>query len=114
MKVVIQLFFDSGLSILRNNRVLVRSILKGSLYTITCMHKTSINVACKTSNNERKFSSEMNQTQLWHLRLGHINLNGVQRLVSSGILEQIKPTTSRVYESCLEGKMSSRAFKAKI
>ena len=43
--------FDSGLSITRNNRVLIRSVPKGSLYAITCMHKTSINVACKTSNN---------------------------------------------------------------
>ena len=98
---------------MRNNKVLIRSVPKCSLYTITCMHKTSINVACKTSNNKRKFSSEMDQTQLWHLRLGHINLNRIQRLVSSGILEHFKPTASRVCESCLEGKMSSRAFKAK-
>ena len=104
--------FDSGLSIMRNNKVLIHSVPKGSLYTITCMHKSSINVACKTSN-KRKSISETDQTQLWHLRLGHINLNRIQRLVSSGILEQFKPTASRVCESCLEGKMSSKAFKAK-
>ena len=32
----------------------------------------------------------MNQTYLWHLRLGHINLRRIQRLVSDGPLGSLE------------------------
>lgn len=39
---------------------------------------------------KRKQHSEINQTYLWHLRLGHINLNRIQRLVKNGPLDSLK------------------------
>ena len=52
-------------------------------------------------------------TYLWHLRLGHINLDRINRLIKSGALSQLKLGTLPVCESCLEGKMTKRPFIGK-
>ena len=55
----------------------------------------------------------MNQTLLWHLRLGHINLDRICRLVMCGYLNPLDMTALPVCESCLEGKIIMRPFKSK-
>ena len=50
---------------------------------------------------------------LWHLRLGHINLDRINRLVKDGPLRKLNVGTLPVCESCLEGKMTKRPFSAK-
>jgi hypothetical protein len=55
----------------------------------------------------------MNETLLWHLRLGHINLKRIQRLVKDGSLESLHVEPFPTCESCLEGKMTKIAFGAK-
>ena len=57
--------------------------------------------------------SHDNDTYLWHLRLGHINLDRINRLVKDGPLRELKVGTLPVCESCLEGKMTKRPFSAK-
>ncbi|KAG6478667.1 hypothetical protein ZIOFF_062111 [Zingiber officinale] len=56
---------------------------------------------------------EMNQTYLWHLRLGHINLSRIQRLIADGPLGSLVVENFPTCKSCLEGKMTKRPFKAK-
>ena len=55
----------------------------------------------------------MNQTYLWHLRLGRINLRRIQRLVQNGPLGLLKVEALPVCESCLEGKMLKMPFTDK-
>ena len=50
---------------------------------------------------------------LWHLYLGHINSNRIQRLIKDGLLEPLDFNAFPVCESCLEGKMTKRPFNAK-
>ena len=52
-------------------------------------------------------------TYLWHLRLGHISLDRINRLVKDGPLKELKVGNLPVCESCLEGKMTKRSFSAK-
>jgi transposase InsO family protein len=47
------------------------------------------------------------------MRLGHINLNRMNRLTSDGILPSLPPDGLSVCESCLEGKMTKRPFTSK-
>ena len=66
------------------------------------------------SSKRRKFSSDDNDTYLWHLRLGHINLDMIERrlghinfdriekLIKDGPLRELKVGTLPVCESCLE------------
>ena len=50
---------------------------------------------------------------LWHLRLGHINLDKIKWLVKDGPLRELNVGTFSVCESCLEGKMTKRPFSTK-
>ena len=52
-------------------------------------------------------------TYLWHLRLDHINLNRIGRLVKSGLLSQLEDKFLTPCESCLEEKMAKRSFSEK-
>ena len=61
---------------------------------------------------KRKFPST-NDAYLWHLHLGHINPNRIQRLIKDGLLEPLDFDGFLVCESCLEGKMTKRPFNAK-
>ncbi|KAA0066279.1 gag/pol protein [Cucumis melo var. makuwa] len=45
-----------------------------------------------------------NNTYLRHLRLGHINLDRIERLVKNGLLNELEDDSLPPYESCLEGK----------
>ena len=61
---------------------------------------------------KRKFPST-SDAYLWHLRLGHINSNKIQKLIKDGLLEPIDFNEFLVCESYLEGKMMKRPFNAK-
>ena len=51
-----------------------------------------------------------NPTILWNMRLGHININRINRLVEDGILDNFVLEPMPVCESCIKGKMSKRPF----
>ena len=63
--------------------------------------------------NKRQKVSHDNETYLWHLRLGHISLDRINRLVKDGPLRDLRVGTLPICESCLEGKMTKRPFSAK-
>ena len=74
---------------------------------------TSLQINLNESNHKRKERSSLKQTQLWHLRLGHINLDRIHRLVTYGHFSPLDVNALPVCEPCLEGKMTMRPFKAK-
>ena len=86
-------------------------MLVDNLYILEPISHLQIN--SHESNHKRKEPSSVNQTQLWHLRLGHINLDRIRRLVTCGYLNPFDVNALLVYESCLEGKMTMRPFNAK-
>ena len=61
---------------------------------------------------KRKFPST-SDVYLWHLRLGHINSNRIQRLTKDGLLKPLDFNGFPDYESFLEGKITKRPFNAK-
>ncbi|CAA0807056.1 Uncharacterized mitochondrial protein AtMg00300, partial [Striga hermonthica] len=63
--------------------------------------------------NKRNEPSKMNETYLWHLRIGHINLRRIQRLVADRPLGSLKVEAFPTCESCLEGKITKRVFSSK-
>ncbi|KAA0037509.1 gag/pol protein [Cucumis melo var. makuwa] len=69
----------------------------------------------RTTNtqNKRQRISPNNNTYLWHLRLGHINLDRIERLVKNGLLNELENDSLPPCESCLEGKMTKRPFTGK-
>ena len=69
-------------------------------------------VAKPMSKKCQKLSNEY-ETYLWHLRLGHISLERINRLTKDGPLKNLSVRTLPVCESCLEGKMTKRPFTIK-
>ena len=59
------------------------------------------------SNKCQKVSHSDN-TNLWHLRLGHINLDRINRLAKDGPLRKLNVGTLPVCECYLECKMTKR------
>ena len=57
-------------------------------------------------SNKRQKVSHSDNTYLWNLRLGHINLDKINRIVKDGPLRKLNVGTHPVCESCLEGKMT--------
>ena len=61
---------------------------------------------------KRKFPST-SDAYIWHLCLGHINSNRIQRLIKDGLIELLEFDGFSICVSCLEGKMTESPFSAK-
>ena len=113
--------FKQGYSILFNNEVLIK--LNGSflyseklidgLYQITSnmyeIHDTELNKKLHNLPLKRNVSSN-NPTYVWPLRLGHINLKRIDRLVRQKPLSSLTIQPLPACTSCLERKMTTRPF----
>ena len=107
--------FNSSVSIKSNNAFICSGLLINGLYFLTPM-SYSINSIENTYDEQFPLSKKRkvsNETYVWHLRLGHINSSRIHGLVKSGILNSLIFEPIPVCESCLEGKMTKRPFKAK-
>ena len=89
----------------RNGSFICSSIKSNGLYVITLSvsdeSMMELNNSMVTVPTKRKEPSS-NPTRLWHIRLGHINLNRINRLVIEGILGDLVLQLMKVCESCLE------------
>ena len=84
-------------------------MLSDNLYLIE--PNTTLCINSYESNHKRKEHSSVNPTHLWHLRLGHINLDRIRRLVTSGYLSPLDVTSFSVCEPCSRGKDDHEAFQ---
>ncbi|KAL0533177.1 hypothetical protein IC582_030392 [Cucumis melo] len=101
--------------ILRKCIHICSAILENNLYKLRPTREnfvlnTEMFRTIETQNKRQKVSSN---TFLWHLRLGHINLNRIGRLVKSGLLSQLEDNSLPPCDSCLEGKITKRYFTRK-
>ena len=85
-------------------------MLSDNLYLL---EPISLQIYSHETNHKRKEISPVNQTHLLHLRLGHINLERIRRMVTSGLISPLDVTALPVCEPCLEEKMTMKPFKAK-
>ena len=67
------------------------------------LYNTELDNNSHVKSLKRKFPST-SDAYLWHLRLGHINSNRIQRLIKEGLLEPLDFDGFPVYKSCLEAK----------
>ena len=108
--------FNDSIVIKYNKHFIYSGSLVDNLYIINPIYPTlQLTEMNNTTSlpSKRKEPSKMNQTYLWHLRLGHINLRRIQRLVQDGPLGSLEVEALPVCESCLEGKMTKRPFTDK-
>ena len=96
---------------------LCRACLECGLYVLrpyeSYSFKTEMfSVANPISNKKQKLSND-DQTYLWHLILGHISIDRINRLTKDGSLRELRVSSLHVCESCVEGKMTKRPFSGK-
>ena len=103
--------------VIKNDKVFICSgnIVDG-LYILSpdkhALYNSKLDNNSHVKSLKRKFPLT-NDAYLWHLRLGHINPNRIQRLIKDGLLEPLDFDGFLVCKSCLEGKMTKRPFNAK-
>ena len=102
-------FNKTYVSIMKENEVVTCGTLMNNLYHIDCVVIQVDNV----ENSLKRKEPSINQTQLWHLRLGHINLKRIQSLVSCGPLATLTLEQLPLCQNCIQGKMTKRSFTAK-
>lgn len=109
---VYSISFDSSVEIKRDGCMIASANLVNGLYLIFYMdNDESLHSSIYESLNvKRKF---IESTYLWHLRLRHINLYRIKRLVHNGPLDAIKVEPYPTCESCLMGKMTKTPFPKK-
>ena len=101
--------------ILKDNVVIKKDkvfICSGNIVDGHELYNSELDNDSHVKSLKRKFPST-NDAYLWHLHLGHINPNRIQRLIKDGLLEPLDFDEFPVCEPCLEGKMTKRPFNAK-
>ena len=107
--------FNSSVSIRSKSFFICSGDIINNLYFLSPL-SYDINVIEIVENEHNHLDKKRkvsNETYFWHLRLGHINPNRIHVLVRSGILNSLAFEPIPMCESCLEGKMPKRPFKAK-
>ena len=69
--------------------IICRGMLSDNLYLL---EPISLQINSHESNHKRKEIFPVNQTHLWYLRLGHINLERIRRMVTGGLLNSLDVT----------------------
>ena len=111
------ILFNDFFIIKLNKRFICSGTLMDNLYTINLVSPSLQQNELNNTNvfpYKRKEPSQMNQTYLWHLRLGHINLKQISRLVQNGTLGSLELEARPFCESCLQGKMIRRLSRLKV
>ena len=120
--IYVSCLFEQGLTVQFNSFITIRSstsvictgdLIDGLYYLSPMSYDVLITEIVDKHDHLAKKRKVSNETYLWHLRLGHINPNRIHGLVKSGILTSLDFEPIPVCESCLEGKMTKRPFKAK-
>ena len=110
-------FYNKFVIIYRNGLNICLGMQENDLYVLRLLiPKPLLNTEMfkvEKPKTKRQKISQNDDTYLWHLRLGHINLDRLNRLVKSGHLNELKIGTLPVCESCLEGKITKRPFTGK-
>ena len=93
--------------IIVNGVIIMKGQLKNGVCTLLRLDSVMY-TSGKTSSKD-----DVNNTHLWHCRLGHINKNRMNKLAQEGILELSNCESLPTCESCLLGKMTMSPFTGK-
>ncbi|KAM1620813.1 hypothetical protein ACFXTN_017759 [Malus domestica] len=78
--------------------------------------ETSSGMHCIESGNTSKpkrAREEVNREQMWHLKLGHVNLDKIRKMSKDGYFCSLVNDQMGTCECCLKGKMTKSPFTGK-
>ncbi|KAD2806280.1 hypothetical protein E3N88_39657 [Mikania micrantha] len=97
-------FNGFAISVYLNNVFYFEAKPRNDIYEIDVQPNNNI------YNLSKRIKSGINDTFLWHCRLGHISKSRIKRLQSEGILESTGHDSFDDCESCLAGKLTKDPF----
>lgn len=94
-------FLSSGgvMKIMRGSEVVMEARRKHSLYYLAA------EAICNDLHLVKKADAE-----IWHLRLGHVSIDGVNQLINKGLIEADSKLKSRDCEVCVLGKSKKLSY----
>ena len=96
---------SGGMKITRGSYVAMKGIKKGGLYVLLC------ETLCNPNANAISSKPVVDQTNLWHKRLGHISEKGLYYLNKSNVFGHDIVSKLEFCENCVLGKQHRLSFK---
>ena len=105
---------NSGLSYKVKSGIL--KVTKGSMVVIKAERKNGLyemigNTHLAQGKGGDNLVTEKDKNCLWHVRLGHMSIKGLQVLSKQGLLNGDQVTKLEHFESCILGKQHKLSFK---
>ncbi|KAM2616711.1 hypothetical protein TB1_033196 [Malus domestica] len=70
-------------------------------------------IASRNTSKPKRAREEVNQEKMWHLKLGHVNLEKIHKMSKDGYIHPLGNDRMGTYECCLKGKMTKSPFTGK-
>ena len=110
-------FNNDVIRILKNGFMITSTVMINNLFyvkpIIPTIYDTELNDD-SIRDSKRLRLDPIDQTYKWHLRLGHISLDKIKRLVRDGPLQTLSVGSLPTCEFCIEGKMTKRPFLQRV
>ena len=97
-------------SIYFKNKVVARAFLNDGIYHLHIDASVNINEQIVNTIGSKRFRDRISQKYLWHLRLGHIGDDRLNKLKKDDLLGSLIFESYPVCESCLQEKMIKLSF----
>ncbi|KAM2611853.1 hypothetical protein TB2_031903 [Malus domestica] len=106
------LFDKMSCTLYLNGRIIYHGNMIEGLFHL----ETNSGMPCIASGNTSKpkrAREEVNQEKMWHLRLGHVNLDKIHKMSKDGYIRPLGNDQIGTCECCLKGKMTKSPFTGK-
>ncbi|KAM2728531.1 hypothetical protein EV1_000013 [Malus domestica] len=70
-------------------------------------------IASRNTSKPKRAREEVNQEKMWHLKLGHVNLEKIHKMSKDGYIHPLSNDRMGTCECCLKGKMTKSPFTGK-
>ncbi|KAM1747093.1 hypothetical protein ACFX11_013661 [Malus domestica] len=70
-------------------------------------------IASRNTSKPKRAREEVNQEKMWHLKLGHVNLEKIHKMSKDGYIHPLGNDRMGTCECCLKGKMTKSPFIGK-
>ncbi|KAM1860923.1 hypothetical protein ACFX13_013031 [Malus domestica] len=70
-------------------------------------------IASGNASKPKRAREEVNQEKMWHLKLGHVNLDKIRKMSKDGYFRPLGDDRMGTCECCLKGKMTKSPFTGK-
>ena len=99
---------DDVMNVMKDHILVANGTLSNGIYILD-----QNSLVLTTQNTKKRNASGMNDSYLWHCRLGHVSKNRLDKLHKDGLIDPYSYETYDTCHSCIKGKMTKTPFIGK-